>query len=229
MARLEVSDEDVKHVARGIGGLIDRQQSLTPTVQPMEFVAGAPDLLLEGQPQPNPSELRVGETLTMWKLTSAGFAALEAGKLTGDLVNWVTQTNFLYHQIKLNGEPQGFARSYIGEEDKPLLGVEVSPFAAKLGQALQKIDDPRAIENHERDDDFFAADPVVRLLTIPPCRIFALWLFVEPGQSRVMIIYATEPRPEDAPEPRKEFNERILTSEQFYKALNIYRPLLGVG
>ena len=224
MAHLEVSDEDLQHVARGIGNLIDRIQPPAPAPQPLHLVAGDADALVAGQPEASRGELTIGETLTVWKLTTAAFEALSAGTLTGDLVNWVEPTKFLYHQIKLNGEPQGFARSYVsGTDELPLLGVDASPFAKKLGQALQKIDDPDAIENHARDDGHFAADPVVRLLTIPQCRIFALWLFVEPDRSRVMIVNATEPA-------RTQFeNERILDSEEFYRALSIYRPVLGVG
>ncbi|HXI23842.1 MAG TPA: hypothetical protein VNG71_08195, partial [Pyrinomonadaceae bacterium] len=211
-------------VARGLGRLIDQTQ---PPPAPMHSMPLNVDDVGAGVASAETREsngtLTLGETLAIWRLKPAAFQALRTGHLSGDLINWVESTKFLYHQIRLNGEPQGFARSYVDDKRKPpRLGIDASDFAAKLGRVLRDIDEPTTIQNHERDDPFFQKDPIVRLLEIPACRIFALWLLVEPDESRAIIVTATA--------PRSEFESgRILNSEEFYQALYFYRPLLGVG
>lgn len=224
MARLEIPSDAVQEIARGLGRLID-QTNPAPPPPPVDLTAddvGGSNFGLE-MAEPAEGKLTIGETLALWRLKAEAFEALKAGSLSGDLINWVEPTKFLYHQIRLNGEPQGFARSYVDDKLKPpRLGIDASDFAAKLGTVLQNIDEPTTIQNHERDDPFFEKDPIVRLLEIPACRIFAVWLLVEPDESRAIIVTATEPR--SAFE-----NGRILNSEEFYQALYFYRPLPGVG
>ena len=223
MARLEVPSDALHEIARGLGMLIDQNNPAPPpNVNPGADDVSASDFEL-GMAAPAEAKLTIGETLPLWRLKAEAFKALKAGSLSGDLISWVEATKFLYHQIRLNGEPQGFARSYVDDSRKPpRLGIDASDFAAKLGTVLQDIDEPTTIQNHERDDPFFQKDPIVRLLEIPACRIFAVWLLVEPDESRAIIVTATE--------PRSEFEYgRILNSEEFYQALYFYSPLLGVG
>jgi hypothetical protein len=217
MAHLDTIPEDsINSVARGIATLVD--ENLAPTEVPNENVVPL-DVEEEG------AQLTIGETLTVWKLKPEAFEALAKSRLSGDLVEWVEETPLLYHQIKLNGEAQGFAHSRLQKEtnERTLLNVNASSIASEVDQLLLILREPdKIVENHERDDAFFASDPVVRLLEIPACRVFALWLLVNGRESRVIIIYATD--------IRSDFDrERILTSDQFFKALGQYLPKPGVG
>jgi hypothetical protein len=99
-----------------------------------------------------------------------------------------------------------------------LINVNASAIALKVGELFSMI------EAREQEDPFLAADPVVRFLEIPACRIFALWLFAEsePEKSRVLIINATQSEREPGQEP-------LLTSAQFYEVLAKYKPISDVG
>lgn len=179
----EISQDQLKKVAREIGEFID--SGLDETVAREEPV-----------PDEETAPLALGETLTTWKLTDEAFKALDEsneapGKSDefGDFSKWVEPTRLLYHQILLRGTPEGFARSYRepNSESEALVQLAPSPFAAKLEELFKAID-----ENRD-EDQFIAADPVVRLLEIPPYGVFALWLFSESlGESRVMIISAAK-------------------------------------
>src|ERR1700682_82001 len=135
-----------------------------------------------------PPALEIAETLTVWKLKPNTFEALAASALSGDLVDWVVQTPFLYHQISLDKKPTGFARSYLRDArgKTSLFQLNVSDLVAHIDNAIEKID------RKDQHDPVTAANPVVRLLEIPAYHVMALWLFAETlHESRVVIVVAT--------------------------------------
>jgi hypothetical protein len=167
---------------------------------------------------PKASALRLGETLTVWKLKARAFEALKKTSLSGDLSDWVEQSGFLHHQIKFNGETAGFVRSYLEceIESKSIFQVSTSPFAAAMNQRFE------IIEANETKDPIVADDPVVRLVEVPPCHVFALWVFSESRkESRVLLI--------EAPKSCDELSRYILSSDQFFDALKKSGPLMGIA
>lgn len=209
MAHLDrISPELRIRVAREIGDFIDSGRE--PEDKSPRANAEAGD---------NEANLELGETLTVWKLTSQAFETLEKSRLSGDLYQWVEQTPFLYHQIWVRGQVAGFARSYREAESgkKTLLQISASEFAVDLNNLFDMI------ERNEKQDEVIAGDPVVRLLEIPPFQVFTLWLFSEArNESRIVII--------NAPEGGKELTPgSVLNSMQFLDGLSESGPLLGVA
>lgn len=134
--------------------------------------------------------LHVSETLTIWKFRPGSFEKLASGNLSEDLSNWLEPTGYLYHQIRLDDRPIGFARSTDANAEKAVSQLNVSASserAARIHEALEMI------EQSESDDVVVTNDPVVRLLEVPSAHIVALWLYAEALQkSRVVIINAAK-------------------------------------
>src|SRR6266851_3637584 len=206
----DISADLLAGVASRIGDLVDGNLETHAKLKPQA------DTVYDAA---SGSALQLGETLTVWKLTPEAFEALANSKLTGDLSEWTVSTSLLYHQVHLDGSPEGFARSYIEDSTQApeLINVNASAIASKVSQLFNMIED------REQEDRFLAADPVVRLLEIPACRIFALWLYAESErESRVLIINATQTEGEPDQEP-------FLTSAQFYEVLGKNTPIRDVG
>jgi hypothetical protein len=174
------------------------------------------DGLKERAPLDDETPMTLHETLEIWRLTTQAFAALGESGISGDLSNWVEPTSLLYHQIWLRGEPAGFARSQREPKtETAVVQFSSSPVASVVDRLL------RVIEENEDGDSFVAADPVVRLIEIPPFGVTAFWLFSEASRdSRIMIIHAPQ-RYEGLSE------SRMLNSNQFFGALR-QGPLSGV-
>jgi hypothetical protein len=209
MAHLDsISKQALVKVAREIGALIDSGFADYPRTP----VEGARNSDVEG------AYLQIGETLTVWKLQARAFETLEKSRLSGDLSEWVEQTPFLQHQIKLNGKPEGIARSYRekGIEDRSVFQAAASPFASRINQLFKMI------ENNELHDPVIKDDPVVRLLEVPAYHVFTLWLFAASRrESRIVII--------DAPEQYAREKEPYFTSGQFFDALKENGPIPDIA
>src|SRR6185503_1862069 len=65
--------------------------------------------------------LNIAETLGVWKLSDQAFETLRETNPPGDLVNWVTPTSLLYHQIRFNDQVIACARSLVDEAETQLL------------------------------------------------------------------------------------------------------------
>src|SRR5438067_2163900 len=132
--------------------------------------------------------LVISESLTVWKLKAQAFEAIVKPPVRGDVFEWVEEKPFsLHHQIRFRGKPSGFARSYTEAkaEEKLVFQISSSEFAANLNDALELIEQSR--------DPFVLADPVVRLLEVPPFHTYALWMFLSgPKESRLEIIASPE-------------------------------------
>jgi hypothetical protein len=211
MAHLDsISKQSLVTVAHEIGALIDSGLADYPRTGTPEKdgrnsdVAGA--------------SLQIGETLTVWKLQARAFETLEKSRLSGDLSDWVEQTPFLQHQIKLNGRAEGIARSYRekGIENRSVFQVAASPLASRINQLFEMIED------NELHDPVIKDDPVVRLLEVPAYHVFTLWLFAaSQRESRIVII--------DAPEHYAREKEPYLTSGQFFDALKENGPIPDIA
>jgi hypothetical protein len=168
-------------------------------------------------PDDEMAPVEIGETLTSWTLTARAAEALASSTLKGDIFDWVEQTPYLYHQIYLNAEPAGFARSRYGTDGKSLSHFNVSPRASRINEAFKMID------LNSQEDPVVASDPVVRLLEIHAYHILAIWLYSEArNESRVVVIDAGK-RYEGLK------RESFLTSDQFFEALKKGGPILGVA
>jgi hypothetical protein len=203
VAHLDIISTDLVRVAREIGQFLDKGLA-----NPLEESATNTDSLV----------LEIGETLTVWSLRKEAFEALDKMRLEGDLINWLEQDPILHHQIRLSGKTVGFAQSYLvdGIEDKALFRISASPFASQISGLFE------VIERNPQGDPVIAADPVVRLLEIPPFGVFALWVYAEARrESRIVII--------DAADRYKELTPgALLNSEDFFEALRRGGPLLDV-
>lgn len=205
MAHLDnVSPSFLNSLATQIGSLV---ADTVPDTAAAVFPVAPSD---SGTPNP----LTLGETLTVWKLKDTAFAEIANSSIKGDVNNWVESTRFLYHQIKWNSEPQGFARSSVtGSDSIALRQISASPLSARLHYLFEMI---------ERTPPEGFDDPVVRLLEIPPYHMSALWLFEESRhESRLIII--TAPSRLKLPNP-----DAVLTSAEFFDALISIRPIVGV-
>lgn len=158
--------------------------------------------------------LTLGETLTVWKLKETAFAEIANSSIKGDISYWVDGTRFLYHQIRWNSEPQGFARSSVtGSDSIALRQISASPLSSRLHHLFTMIESapPEGFD-----------DPVVRFLEIPPYHVSALWLFEESRHESRLII-ATAPSRLKLPKP-----DAVLTSAEFFDVLISISPIVGV-
>lgn len=199
----------LRKLAAEIGDLVDQAPDVGEKIQSPR----------NGEPPSDESApLEIGETLTSWTLTARAAEVLARSTLKGDIFDWVEQTPDLYHQIWLNAEPAGFARSTFGTDAKSLSHFNVSPQqASRVNEAFKMIDLNR------QEDPVVESDPVVRLLEIHAYHILAIWLYAEARhESRVVVIDAAE---------RYQGLEResFLTSDQFFEALSKGGPILGVA
>jgi hypothetical protein len=211
MAHLDsISRQSLVKVAREIGALIDSGFADYPRTRTP--ARGGQNAGVKG------ASLEIGETLTVWKLQARAFETLEKSRLSGDLADWVEQTPFLQHQIKLSGRAEGIARSYRekGIEKRSVFQVAASPFASRINQLFEMI------ENNKVHDPVIEDDPVVRLLEVPAYHVFTLWLFAaSKRESRVVII--------DAPEQYVREKDPYLTSGQFFDALKENGPIRDIA
>ena len=227
MAHLDnVNSEMLKSLALQIGNAVsassqDGSTALFATDAESNAGTGAVDFGLDAAPDAS-SPFTLGETLTVWKLKGAAFAAIANSTISGDVNDWVEPTSFLYHQLKWNSEPQGFARSSVSNSEATttstqkiaLCQISTSPIASRLHQQFVKIDN-----NELAGFD----DTVVRLLEIPPYHVTALWLFEEAlGESRLIVISA--PARQERLKP-----DAVLTSKEFFDGLASIGPIVGVG
>jgi len=227
MAHLDnVNSEMLKSLALQIGNAVspsseDGSSALFATDAESSSVTDAVDFGLDAEPDAS-SPLTLGETLTVWKLKDAAFAAIADSTISGDVNDWVEPTSFLYHQLKWHSEPQGFARSSVtnagatttSAQKIALCQISTSPIASRLHQQFTKIDS-NELEGFD--------DPVVRLLEIPPYHVTALWLYEESsGQSRLIVISA--PAGQEQLKP-----DAVLTSKEFFDGLTSSGPIVGVG
>jgi hypothetical protein len=117
------------------------------------------ELIAERLPEELAQELDITETFEVWSLVNPSAT---------DLKGATRPTGACHHQLFAGDQPVGFARSrrYATGWD---VSVFQSPLAAKIEQALQRI------------DAHFSADITIRLLVAEKYRVYALWLVGTPG------------------------------------------------
>jgi hypothetical protein len=173
----------------------------------------------ESQVPDENSALRLGETLSVWKLRAVAYENLQTEGLSGDLSDWVEPTDIIHQQLRLRGSPAGFALCRLGAEPGELIThLNTSDFAARMDHVFE------VIERNEQGDSVVAADPVVRVLEVPAYHVSVLWLFAEQAPedpSRVVIV--------SAPESYKKYPGPFLRSSEFFMGLKERGAILDVA
>jgi hypothetical protein len=187
-----------------------------------------------------PPSFRLGETFVLWSL---GFDRITDGLRTGvDLVQLARPTGRWHHQIKINAEPVGFARSFSKDD---ALGLDVrqmfvSDLARYIDEALAWID-----EFEVEHPDYAASHSLVRLLFVPAYQTHAFWLsrgdsgsWLQSLMSRAAKIFGMAPKQNDgksdlliidAPSHLSALRPNtLLSSDAFLEAFRGEAPLGGL-
>jgi len=154
------------------------------------------------------------ETFAVWRLKPGTIEALATPGFSGEISDWSEPTKSLHHQVRQNGKLVAYARSRAGEGDEyvGLTQYNVSALVSAVDHAIDIID------QHEKDDEVAAADPVVRLLEIPSHHVSALCLFaqsLEPksgDKNRCVLVQAPQ-------KVYEEYRDRLLNSVEFFDLL----------
>jgi hypothetical protein len=217
------SKDALVNVARNLGGWLD-----TPMADKLARAAGASpahslltmsESLPEGDaPPPAKPSYELGESFALWTL---GFKAIQKGLWTGeDLGRLATSSGRWHHQVKVNKNPVGFARTTPpdGEAAATVLQLYVTDIAKAIDGAIKWLD-----RFEEANPDYVRQSPTVRLLHVPPYYLYAFWLVKSDNQpSDVLVI--------DAPTILKELPfDKLIDSKEFLNAFrNAPAPVSGL-
>jgi hypothetical protein len=171
--------------------LDDLAQQATRRLIVSQDVGSSPFLFMDtltADPLSPSSELRLGETFEVWRITPVMVEAY-AGK-SEDIIRFAEPTGRLHHQIKLVGDAKVYARSKPSATDAGKLSLRelvTSSLATKIDKGVRWADKHK----EELPDDM-----VARLLVSPLYQMVALWfvnksaLTDKSGVSKVLIVSA---------------------------------------
>jgi hypothetical protein len=186
MAHAEsLSDDVLNVVAEQIGAML-------PGVYDKEQLSGA--------------GVEIGETFEVWVL------GLDAVTQPLNDLKLSAHPRGLWHQVRLNGQPQIFARSILlGVRPSSWRVVEVfqSTLAEKIDEAITWVD-------LNVPDDL-----LTRLLVVPAYQVHAFWLLPDQGPGQVLVIDSS------ARLARLQSPKRLLSETEFLEALCSERPIIG--
>jgi len=130
-----------------------------------------------------------------------------------DLSELVKPTLRRHHQLKLNGQAVAYSRTLIDNDE--LCQLWVTEIAAAIEDAIEWVE-----EFENKYPEYAAANPLVRLLRVPPYGVYAFWIQKQGQESDVLVIW---PKDSDTL-PR----ERLLNSEEFLSGLESAVPMAGL-
>lgn len=134
-----------------------------------------------------PSNPEIGETFEVWKLIPDAAGEIEKGNL--DITKLVRPSGLWHHQLRLNSNAFGFARSKPLGADPDSWSVRdifMSDLAAKIDQAIKWVDDNIPEDLVE-----------VRLLSMPIQQVEAFWFVAKSPEAskwdnQLFIIHSRE-------------------------------------
>jgi hypothetical protein len=127
--------------------------------------------------EPTNVKFELSETFLLYQLKTW---EIRAGQC--DVERLLLSTHRWHHQIRVNGEAQGFARTLEGgpnASDWTVREVYASPIAGKIDTAVKWV------------DAHLSGDPIVRLLIAPEYQLHAFWLHEGPQDG---FLVADKPR-----------------------------------
>lgn len=243
-------EDDLHTISKKVGGWLDKRavdsfhKAAGGTVAPQGLLTAA----RSRSKQAAPPQFELGETFALWTLE---LDAIVKGLQTGDdLIKLAGPSGRWHHQIRVNQQPVGYARTCRPEDE----AVEAAPqrrrrskaknqpagpasayqtesgndfslrqlYVSDLGAAI--ADAIRWIDNFEKKNQEYASDnPLVRLLYVQAYYVTAFWLVKErEGESDLLLI--------DAPLSLKGLRyDRLLSSREFLEAFrDAPRPIGGL-
>jgi hypothetical protein len=178
-------------------------------VEVLSVVAEQIGAMLPGvydQEQLSEASFEICETFELWVL------GLDAITQPLNDLRLLTNPVGLWHQVRLDGQAQVFARSiHLGAQPESWRVVEVfqSKLAGKIDEAIDRID-------RKVDDEWLA-----RLLVVPEYQVHAFWLLNDEGAGQVSVVAC----PAQLAELLRV--ERLLSQEEFLEALRGTLPITG--
>src|SRR5205085_2912671 len=213
-----VSPDNLKRVAQKVVHRLDAQ-----TAKSFRQAGGAGNALaqplalsetVKAIDEAVPPSFELGETFALYTL---GLEAIKEGLKTGaDLIDLAKSAERWHHQIKVNKQTVGYARSAQSAQDPNfcLCQLYLSDVARAIAIAIKQLDDLEA-------QVYADCDPLVHLLFIPAYYVYAFWVIKEhAGQSDVFVI--------DAPLSLQDLQfDRVLSSQEFLAAFRNVPPPIG--
>ena len=137
--------------------------------------------------------------------------AIDSGE---DLSKFAQSTRRAHHQIKVDNEAVGYARSLIGRQPPKVSQLFVSNLAKAYDQSIKLLE---KYEDEHKDEK----ERLVRVLLVPAYQVHAFWLFAENQKSELLVI--------DAPAELKDLQtDRLLSSDYFLRAFKGIKPTAGL-
>ena len=153
----------------------------------------------------SPSVIELGETFEVWMLGKDKI--MDQGN---DVRSLAHNTHHLYHQLFLDGKPEGFARSKQSGTDPDkweFASLFLAPLAGEIDKAISWV------------DDNFKTDSQVVLLSVPTYFLHALWLMNDTDH----FLLASFP-----PEYKFFQYRRFYDPEDFLDTLRRQNPIIGI-